>query len=108
MGSHFQDALTQILDWYPLAEAFGLQRTITTLRDDAFQMTLAFNLSGAVLVCDCPPIVDLYLCMVANWRTLSTATSVAVRAMISFVFARVLYARTRCTALQTALLPGRM
>jgi hypothetical protein len=33
MGSHFKDALTEILDWYPLAEALGLQQTITTLRD---------------------------------------------------------------------------
>ena len=62
IGSHFEDALTEILSWYPLAEALGLQQTITTLRDVAFQITLTFDLSGVVLVCDCPPVVDLNLC----------------------------------------------
>ena len=62
MGSHFEDALTEILDWYPLAEALGLQQTITTLRYRDSQIPLAFDLSGAVLVCDCLPVVDLNLC----------------------------------------------
>ncbi len=30
MASHFKDVLAEILDWYPLAEALGLQQTITT------------------------------------------------------------------------------
>jgi hypothetical protein len=62
MGNHFENALTEILDWYPLAEALGLQQTIPTLRDGALQITLTFDLSGAVLVCDCPSVVDLNLC----------------------------------------------
>ena len=62
MGNHFEDALTEILDWYPLAEALGLQQTITTLRYCDSQITLTFDLTGAVLVCDCPPVVDLNLC----------------------------------------------
>ncbi len=35
MGSHFNDALAEMLDWYPLDEALGLQQTITTLRNGA-------------------------------------------------------------------------
>ncbi len=64
IGNHFKDALTEILDWYPLAEALGLQQTIliTTLRYCDSQITLTFDMSGAVLVCDCPPVVDLNLC----------------------------------------------
>jgi hypothetical protein len=65
MGSHFKDALAEILDWYPLAEAFGHQQTITTLGYGACQIVLTLDFGRTILVHNCPPVVDLNLCTYA-------------------------------------------
>ncbi len=62
VADHFKYTLAEILDWYPLAEALGIQQATPTLADGSYQTTLVLDPGGAILMCDGPPVVDLDLC----------------------------------------------